>query len=126
MMIRRAAITPSITPTMKPPPMKRLRIAVGNITNAAKIRKPRSTIMSARTRTSPSMTPSMKLKDARATIQGNRLDQNRKNAGESKATPLKKINAAEVASKTNGNHQKRVRNGRRMKGPCQPGWRPTA
>jgi len=63
---------PSIPPAKNPPPMKRLRIAVGNITKAARTLNFRKIIMTAMKRINPRMIPSMKLNELRAGTHGKR------------------------------------------------------
>ncbi len=99
-MIRsRPASTPSSNPAMKPPPMKRLTIAVGKITKAASTLNPRRSITSAPRSTNPSMIPSMNAKLPMNATQGTNPTHKAQKAGESKAAALRRMRIAETNSK---------------------------
>lgn len=101
--------------------MKRLTIAVGNITNAESIRSPRNIIIIVPTRIRPNTIPNMKLKDPRADTHGKNELQKPKNPGESKATPLAMIKAAAIPTTIAGNHPHSLAsNGTCPYGPYQP------
>ncbi len=105
-MIRsRPASTPSSKPAMKPPPMKRLTIAVGNITNAASTLNPRRSMTTAPTRTRPSIIPSMKAKLPRNATHGTNPTHIAKKPGERRATAFAMISPAEINSKATATHR---------------------
>jgi hypothetical protein len=108
-------------PIMKPPPIRRLTIAVGKIMNAAITRKLSNIKTSAPSNTNPSITPVMTPRDPRNATHGRYMLQVVKNADDASATPFMIIRAAAMQTSTMGTHcdLKRLNAGN---GPYQPGF----
>ncbi len=83
---------------MKPPPMKRLTIAVGKIMKAASTLNPSRSMTNAPMRTRPSIIPSMKAKLPRNATHGTNPTHTIQKPGESRATPFAKMRPAEINS----------------------------
>ena len=114
-------IIPRIPPAKNPPPMKRLRIAVGNITKAARTLNFRKIIMTATKRINPRMIPSMKLNELRAGTHGRKAPQKVVNAGDSRAIAFAMTRPAAIATNTAGSHHHLTSNGGFGNGPYHPG-----
>lgn len=87
---------------MKPPPMKRLTMAVGKMMKAASIRNLRNIIMMLPTRTKPNTIPSMKLNDPSEATHGKKELHQEKKLGDRRATALAIIKQAAIATVING------------------------
>ncbi len=74
-------------------------MAVGNMTKAARILKPRRSITSAPRSTNPSMTPSMNAKLPRNAIHGTNPTHRAQKPGDNKAAALMRMRIAEISSK---------------------------
>jgi len=114
-------IMPSMPPAKNPPPMKRLRIDVGNITKAARTLNFRNIITTAPKRIIPKMTPIMKLNGPRAGTHGRKAPQKVMNPGDSRATAFAITRPAAIATNTAGNHHHLTSNGGFGNGPYHPG-----
>lgn len=112
--------TARIAPRKNPPPIKRLMMAVGSMTKAARIRNLRNIITTAPKRTKPSTMPSMKLNVPSEATHGRSELQYRKKLGESRAIPLAMINKAARPTIVAGNHHNLASIGKRVYGPYQP------
>jgi hypothetical protein len=99
------ARTARTAPSRKPPPMKKLTIAVGKITKADITLKFSSIRIIAPSNMRPSMIPRMKPKLPRKPTQGSHAVHTAKKDGHSSAIALAKINAAPSPTKKTGNQR---------------------
>jgi hypothetical protein len=122
--MRIPAITAIIAPAIKPPPMKKLTMAVGKIMNAASMRNPRRIIRRAPASTRPSTTPSMKANDPSEANHGKKELHITKKLKDRSATPLRKIKAAATPTSAGEIQENRLRKGVGRYGPYHPGGLP--
>lgn len=111
----------SMTPARNPPPMKRLRIAAGNIMNAAKTLNFRNIIKTAPKRIRPRTIPSMKVNEDRAVSHGRKPLHHVAKAGDSNAMAFAMIRPAAIATNAAGSHHHLTSKGAFPYGPYHPG-----
>jgi len=99
------ASTARTAPSMKPPPMKKLTIAVGKITNADITLKFSSIRMTAPSNMRPVIMPRMKPKFPRKPTHGSQVAHVRKNDDHRSAAALANINAAPITTRKTGNQR---------------------
>jgi len=115
------AIMPRIPPAKNPPPIKRLKTAVGNIMKAAKTLNFRNIMMTAPKRIKPRMIPNMKLNGPRDGTHGRKAPQKVRNPGDSRAIAFAITRPAAIAVSAAGNHHHLTSNGGFGNGPYHPG-----
>jgi len=116
-------IMPSIPPAKNPPPMKRLRMAVGNVTKAARTLNFRNIMTTAPNSIIPRIIPIMKLNGPSAGTHGRKEPQKVVKSGESKAMAFAITRPPAIATNTAGSHHHLTSKGGFGNGPYHPGPR---